>query len=303
MNRMLKVAFSPVFKYRLPKGHRFPMIKYELLPQQLLLEGTLSNQHFFHPEALDDAQILLAHTPRYLNKLEQLEFSRKEERAIGFPIRKDLVVRGRHIAMGTYDCAKYAIKYGVSMNIAGGTHHAFADHGEGFCLFNDIAIASYLLLQNELVKKILIVDLDVHQGNGTASIFMKDPRVFTFSMHGGKNYPLRKQTSDLDIPLPDGCDDELYLNKLQTHLPVIIENFRPDFIFYLAGVDVLATDKLGRLKLTRKGCRQRDQYVFERCIANHIPVAVVMGGGYSHQLRDIIEAHANTFRLAQEMYF
>jgi acetoin utilization deacetylase AcuC-like enzyme len=195
------------------------------------------------------------------------------------------------------------MKDGVAMNVAGGTHHAFADRGEGFCVFNDIALAANVLLSQQLVKKILIVDLDVHQGNGTAKIFEKDPRVFTFSMHGARNYPTRKEQSDLDIGLPDQTNDQLYLSTLKETLPRLMDEVQPDFIFYLAGVDVLATDKLGRLALSMEGCKQRDRLVLETCHRNQIPVAISMGGGYSERLAHIVEAHCNTFREAMRLYF
>ncbi|MBK9734513.1 MAG: histone deacetylase [Saprospiraceae bacterium] len=300
---MLKIACHPIYTYTLPEGHRFPMVKYELLPEQLLYEGTVVNEQFFQPEALDDASILLTHTFDYLHKLNHQLLDRKEIRNIGFPMSEILVRRGKHIANGTYTCAKFAIKNGIAMNIAGGTHHSFADRGEGFCLFNDIAIASNLLLNDGLVEKILIVDLDVHQGNGTARIFENEPRVFTFSMHGDKNYPVRKEKSDLDVGLPDKTNDAQYLLHLTNILPRLIDEVRPDFIFYLSGVDVLESDKLGRLSLTKQGCKNRDLYVLSTAKSHNIPVAVCMGGGYSHKLKDIIEAHANTFRVAQELYF
>ena len=202
------------------------------------------------------------------------------------------------------------------MNIAGGTHHAYSSHGEGFCLLNDQAIAAKYLLKkyktkgqiasqarNWVVKKILIVDLDVHQGNGTAKIFENNENVFTFSMHGAGNYPFKKETSDLDIALPDGTDDVFYLEKLQETLPQLIEQEKPDFIFYLSGVDVLKTDKLGRLGLSIEGCKQRDEFVLQLCKNHQIPVQVSMGGGYSPEIRTIVEAHANTFRVAQDLYF
>ena len=189
------------------------------------------------------------------------------------------------------------------MNIAGGTHHAFADHGEGFCVFNDFAIASNLLLERNKCSQILIIDLDVHQGNGTASIFKDESRVFTFSMHGEKNYPVRKEFSDLDLGLPDGTSDKVYLDLLKKTLPGLINKVQPDFIFYLSGVDILASDKLGRLGVSIDGCRERDRFVFEQCKEKDIPVAVSMGGGYSEEIRYIIDAHANTFRLAQEIFF
>ncbi len=299
---MIKIAYSPVYKYHLPKGHRFPMEKYELLPQQLLLEGTVIQDQFFHPIQLTDEMILKTHSEEYLRKLYNLPLPRKEERAIGFPVHKSLIERGKHISHGTLDCAYYAMENGVALNIAGGTHHAFKDRGEGFCIFNDFAIAANILLDRKEVSKILIVDLDVHQGNGTASIFKDDDRVFTFSMHGEKNYPLRKENSDLDCAMPDACQDEEYLDKLSALLPSLISDEKPDLIFYLAGVDVLATDKLGRLNLSLAGCKMRDRIVFEHCRTHNIPVAVSMGGGYSEKLSDLIEAHANTYRVASEIY-
>ncbi|MEM9823640.1 MAG: histone deacetylase [Bacteroidota bacterium] len=300
---MLKIAYSPIYKYELPEGHRFPMIKYELIPEQLLYEGTVQEEQFFHPEALDEATILLTHSPEYWQKLLRLELSKKEIRQIGFPLSAQLVQRGRHIAQGTIDCARFAQQYGVAMNIAGGTHHSFTDHGEGFCLLNDIAIAANYLLLHQLSKKILVVDLDVHQGNGTAQIFQGNPDVFTFSMHGAKNYPTRKTQSDLDIGLADKTDDAVYLKILRKTLPRLFEQVQPDFVFYLSGVDVLASDKLGRLSMSRAGCKERDRFVLAYCRQNEIPVAVSMGGGYSPKLVDIVEAHANTFRVAQEVFF
>jgi acetoin utilization deacetylase AcuC-like enzyme len=300
---MLKIAYSPIYKYQVPAGHRFPMEKYELIPGQLLYEGTITEDNFFHPEALTEEQILWTHDAEYWEKLKTQTLSKKEIRAIGFPMSEALITRGRHIAKGTVDCALYAQQYGVSMNIAGGTHHSFTYKGEGFCVLNDIAIASNYLLNKGLSKKILVVDLDVHQGNGTAQIFENEQRVFTFSMHGAKNYPGRKEKSDLDIGLPDKTEDKEYLNILTEVLPRLIQEEEPDIIFYLSGVDVLATDKLGRLSMSKIGCKARDQFVLETCNENNIPVAVSMGGGYSEKLSDIIEAHANTFRLAQDIYF
>jgi acetoin utilization deacetylase AcuC-like enzyme len=300
---MLKIAYSPIYKYELPEGHRFPMMKYELLPEQLLYEGTVTSDHFFHPDALDDQLILLTHTQTYLDKLNHQQLDKKEIRNIGFPMSDVLVKRGKHIAHGTLKCAEYAIEYGIAMNIAGGTHHSFSDRGEGFCLFNDIAIAANILLFRGQVSRILIIDLDVHQGNGTAKIFEEESRVFTFSMHGEKNYPTRKEISNLDIGMPDKTDDQLYLQTLRNTLPKLINQVRPDFIFYLSGVDVLESDKLGRLSLSRKGCKERDRLVIQTCKDYKIPVAVSMGGGYSPLMTDIIDAHANTFRVAQDIYF
>ncbi len=300
---MLKIAYSPVYKYRLPEGHRFPMMKYELIPEQLVYEGTVTEDNFFHPEPIDEEVILWTHTEEYWNKLKNLELSAREIRKIGFPVREDLIQRGRHIAQGTIDCCKYAFEYGVAMNIAGGTHHSFKDRGEGFCLLNDFAIASNYLLKNKLAEQILIIDLDVHQGNGTAKIFENEPRVFTFSVHGEKNYPTQKEKSDLDIGLPDKTEDELYLRTIKNIIPELIQKVQPDIILYLSGVDIIESDKLGRLNVSKNGCKERDRFVLETCKKNNIPVAVSMGGGYSPRIADIVEAHANTFRLAGEVFF
>jgi acetoin utilization deacetylase AcuC-like enzyme len=300
---MLKIAYSPIYKYTLPEKHRFPMIKYELIPEQLIYEGTISEENLFHPEPATEETILLTHTPEYWSKLQQQDLTAKEIRKIGFPMSKQLIHRGTHIAQGTIQCAFYAQQYGIAMNIAGGTHHSFADHGEGFCIFNDIAMAANYFLHHGIVKKILVIDLDVHQGNGTAKIFQDDPRVFTFSMHGARNYPTKKEQSDLDIGLPDKTEDGPYLKSLSETLPRLLDEVQPELIFYLSGVDVLETDKLGRLSLSMAGCRRRDEIVLSLCKKHAIPVAVSMGGGYSERIAHIIEAHANTFRLGQEIYF
>lgn len=300
---MLKIAFSPIYKYELPEGHRFPMIKYELLPEQLLYEGTIEESQFFAPTKLSEEVLLWTHDANYWDKLRFQQLNRKEERAIGFPMRPNLVERGRYISQGTIECALYAQQHGVALNIAGGTHHAFAGRGEGFCVFNDFAIAANYLLRKQLAKQILIIDLDVHQGNGTAHIFRNEARVFTFSMHGERNYPLRKEQSDLDIGLADKTGDAAYLKMLATTLPRLLDQVQPDMVFYLSGVDVLESDRLGRLSLSVAGCKQRDELVFKACKAANLPVAVSMGGGYSQQIKYIIEAHANTYRVAGEVFF
>ncbi len=279
------------------------MEKYDLLPEQLLYEGTIVETNFFRPEPLKTSKILAVHDHEYWEKLKGLRLSRIEERKTGFPLSAELVNREITIMNGTLQCAIFALEFGVAMNIAGGTHHAFTNRGEGFCLLNDIAIGARHLLDQGLAKQILVIDLDVHQGNGTAEIFKNEPRVFTFSMHGANNYPLHKEESDLDIPLPDKTGDATYLKLLNNHLDQLIDQIAPDFIFFQSGVDVLASDKLGRLSLTLDGCKARDKAVLMRAKDNGIPIAVSMGGGYSESLRHIIEAHANTFRLAQELYF
>jgi len=299
---MFKIAYHPIFKHNLPLGHRFPMSKYELLHAQLLHEGTCTPENFFEPSKPIEDYILDVHTAKYIHDLRSLKLDKSAARKIGFPLSKKLVEREYIITQGTIEGCDYAIEHGIAMNIAGGTHHAFTDHGEAFCLFNDQAIAAKYLQKKGRVKKILIVDLDVHQGNGTAAIFQEDDSVFTFSMHGAKNYPFRKESSDLDISLPDGTNDDQYLSKLRETLPKLIETQRPDFIFYLSGVDILVTDKLGRLSCTVEGCKERDRFVFETCKEYNTPVQCSMGGGYSPDIKTIIEAHANTFRMAQAVY-
>lgn len=300
---MLKIAFDKIYKHPLDENHRFPMIKYDLIPEQLLRENTCNQDNFFIPSKLDDYNALLTHDKDYYERFSSLELTKKELRPIGFPMSKELVVREKKIAQGTIECVKFSIKNGISMNIAGGTHHAFKDRGEAFCMLNDQAIAANYLLNNNLANRIMIVDLDVHQGNGTASIFKGNKNVFTLSFHGEKNYPFKKEQSDLDIGFPDNTNDKFYLNKLQDVLPKAINEFEPDFLFYLSGVDVLESDKLGRLALTISGCKRRDKFVLELCRKNKLPVQISMGGGYSVSIKNILEAHSNTYRLAQEIYF
>lgn len=300
---MLKVAWTEDYRHDLPAGHRFPMEKYELLPEQLMHEGTLSSENFFAPKRIDESRILAVHEKSYWGKLRGLKLTPKEQRKTGFPLSEQLVQRELIIGEGTRMAATFAIANRVAMNVAGGTHHAFTNRGEGFCLLNDIAMASSYLLDVQGLSKILVVDLDVHQGNGTAEIFQNDSRVFTFSMHGKNNYPLQKEQSDLDIPLEDGATDEIYLSALRSTLPRLLDQQEPDFIFFQSGVDVLATDKLGRLGLTIDGCKERDRIVLELAKRDGIPLVACMGGGYSERLSDIVEAHANTYRLAQEIFF
>ncbi|SFS36064.1 Acetoin utilization deacetylase AcuC [Zhouia amylolytica] len=300
---MLKIAYHPIYKHPLPEGHRFPMIKYELLPQQLLHEGTCGPENFFTPEFPEEEHILRVHDEEYYRNLINLSLDARAARKTGFPLSKELVEREVIIADGTIKGCGYALKHGIAMNIAGGTHHAYTSHGEAFCLLNDQAIGARYLLHEKLAKKILIIDLDVHQGNGTAEIFQSDRDVFTFSMHGKNNYPFRKEKSDLDIELHDGIQDEEYLTILKDTLPSLIKKVNPDFVFYLCGADVLATDKLGKLGLSIEGCKDRDAYVLDLLHKAKIPVQCSMGGGYSPDIKLIVEAHANTYRLAQEIYF
>jgi len=300
---MLKIAWSPIYKHPLPEGHRFPMEKYELLPEQLLYEGTVNHENFFEPRPAPEQIILETHRADYWQKLKSLQMSRQEERRTGFPLSQGLVQREIIINQGTIDCALYALEHGVACNVAGGTHHAYADRGEGFCLLNDIAMASNYLINHKGFERILVIDLDVHQGNGTAKIFEHTPQVFTFSMHGASNYPMHKEKSDWDIPLPDGTDDATYLKHLREALPQLLDRVMPQFVFFQSGVDVLASDKLGRLGMSVAGCKERDRLVFQACKANGLPVVASMGGGYSPKISVIVEAHANTYRLAQDMFF
>ena len=299
---MFPIAFHPIFKHPLPEGHRFPMLKYDLLPKQLLHEGTAEKSDFFEPQPANIDDILAVHSQEYVDSLLNLSLDAKAVRKIGFPLSAELVERELRIAQGTILGSQLALKHGVAFNIAGGTHHAFTNSGEAFCLLNDQAIAAKYLLNQGLAKKILIVDLDVHQGNGTAQIFRNEPRVFTFSMHGKTNYPFKKEVSDLDIDLNDGTGDMMFLSILNETLPRLIKTEKPDFIFYLAGVDILATDKLGKLSCTIEGSKARDKMVLSLCKNLEIPVQVSMGGGYSPDIKTIIEAHANTFRVARQIF-
>ena len=300
---MLKIAYHSSYKYSLPDGHRFPMAKYNLLPEYLLKQRICTENNFFKPEKISAEIILKTHTKDYYNKLVHLELDTKEIRKIGFPLRADLVDRGHYIIGGTIQGCDFALKDGIALNIAGGTHHAYADRGEAFCLLNDQAVAAKYLVDTNKASKILIVDLDVHQGNGTAKIFENEPRVFTFSMHGAKNYPFKKEKSDLDIGLDDGTEDDEYLSVLKNTFPMLLQKVQPDFVFYLSGVDIIKGDKLGRLACSLEGCKARDRFIFEMCKKHNIPVQVSMGGGYSPNIDIIIEAHANTYKMAQEVYF
>jgi acetoin utilization deacetylase AcuC-like enzyme len=278
------------------------MLKYELIPEQLLHEGSIAQHNLFAPALCNDEIVLLTHTEEYLHKLKQQTLSAREQRHIGFPQSPELTERELIITQGTIDCCSYAMENGVALNVAGGTHHAFADRGEGFCLLNDFATAASYLLHQKKVKQILIIDLDVHQGNGTAKLFEQNKNVFTFSMHGAHNYPFHKETSDLDIGLKDGTDDSIYLPLLENTLEMLINKVKPDFVFYLSGVDILETDKFGKLKVSMEGCKQRDEIVFSKLQKHTIPCTVAMGGGYSADVKIIVEAHCNTFRLAKDVY-
>ena len=280
----------------LPEGHRFPMLKYELIPDQLLYEGLVSEDQFFSPKKIKEKWVEKAHDRIYIQNLKSLSLTKSEIRKTGFPLTKELVEREFMITEGSRQCVDYALEFGAAANIAGGTHHAFRDKGEGFCLFNDVAVASYYALEKFKMDQILVIDLDVHQGNGTASIFGKENRVYTFSMHGKKNYPFKKEKSDLDIELDDGVKDDEYLKTLEQTVKKLDAKLNPNLIFYISGVDILSTDKLGRLKVSREGCKKRDEMVFEFAQKNNVPIVTSMGGGYSEKIYDIVEAHCNTYK-------
>lgn len=299
---MLKIFHSDRFVPKLPEGHRFPISKYQLIREQLLYEGSVSETHLEESYPVEEEHILMVHEELYWSNMRDLKLTPKQVRRMGFPQSGQLVERSRRSCQGTLSAAIHAAEHGMGMNIAGGTHHAYPSHGEGFCLLNDLAISAKYLLDHKLARRILIVDLDVHQGNGTAVMCAHEPRIFTLSLHGAANYPLRKEISDLDVPLPTGMKDNEYLHTLQEVLPKIINRFMPDYIFFQSGVDVLETDRLGKLSLSKRGCKNRDRIVIETCAEMEIPLCVCIGGGYSPRLADTVEAHANTFRVASEVF-
>lgn len=298
---MIKIFFGKKYIYDLPPGHRFPIVKYELILEQLIREGYIAEEAVIDPGAADEEQTTLTHTVGYWEKLHQNLLTKPELRRIGLPIHERSVAWARNAAAGAIQAALYSLENGVGLSLAGGTHHAYSDHGEGFCILNDVAVASNFLLYRKIVKKILVVDLDVHQGNGTAAIFAGNSKVYTFSMHGAANYPHVKEKSDWDIGLPDGMQDNEYLAILKDVLDDLIDISNPDLVFYVSGVDVLESDALGRLALSKNGCRQRDELVLEACHKHQIPVVITVGGGYSPRISDIVEAHSATFKTAINM--
>lgn len=295
------IAWHPLFNHPLPERHRFPMKKYELLLDQLLSEGFITERDLFIPKPIERKFLEDIHSNSYLEKLFTLSLDRKEIRDIGLPLSQTLIDRELTIAGGTVQAARVAIERGIGFNIAGGTHHAGTNWGEGFCLLNDQAVAASYLIKNIGLQRILFIDLDVHQGNGTAHIFKNEDRVFTFSMHGQNNYPFKKEQSDWDVGLPDGTSGKEYLPILSKKLDELYEQSQPEFVFFQAGADVLETDKLGRLKLSMEDCRKRDYLVFQFCKKWQLPVQISMGGGYSSQISNIVDAHLNTYKTGIQM--
>jgi acetoin utilization deacetylase AcuC-like enzyme len=281
------------FVLPLPEGHRFPMDKYARLRARLLQDHILPPESLREPPAADWADLLRVHTDDYVVRVRDGQLTREQQRRIGFPWSLQMVERSRRSVGATIEAARSALQDGVAANLAGGTHHAFRDRGEGYCVFNDVAVAAVTLLETGRVRQVAVVDLDVHQGNGTAAIFEQDPRVFTCSLHGAANFPFRKERSDLDVPLPDGIGDESYLAHLVDALDAVFDT-SPDLVFYVAGADPYEGDRLGRMRLTEAGLRRRDAIVLGRCLAEHVPVAVSMAGGYAADVDAIARIHAGT---------
>jgi acetoin utilization deacetylase AcuC-like enzyme len=292
----MKCVYHPSYQVALPPGHPFPMSKYSLLKDQLLAEGILAADDILQPEPLDHETLELVHTREYLAKLASSGLSAVEQRRLGLPWSEALWQRSRLASAGTLLAARAALDEGLAGNLAGGTHHAFADHGEGFCVLNDVAIAIRKLQAERLIERAAIIDLDVHQGNGTAAIFEAEDEVFTFSMHGERNYPLAKMRSNLDVPLEDGLGDSEYLGALQRHLPMVLDAANADIVFYLAGVDVAAGDRYGKLALTEEGIRQRDRWVIETVRSRGLALSIVLAGGYAATRARTAELHAHAFR-------
>jgi acetoin utilization deacetylase AcuC-like enzyme len=297
----MHVCYTPRYYADIGEGHVFPIRKFELVCQRLLAEGTLAPRDLFEPQPAAVEDVLLVHTEDYVTRLRAGALTPREIRRLGLPWSKALVRRSFLAASGTINAARFALRDGVGSNLAGGTHHAFADHGEGFCVLNDVAIAIRALRRDRLIERAAVVDLDVHQGNGTATIFADDPGVFTFSMHGAKNYPLFKARSSLDVELADGTGDDEYLRALAEHLPRVFAH-APDIVFYLGGADPFVGDKLGRLSLSIAGLRARDEFVLRECRGRGAPVATVMSGGYAADIDDTVEIHCNTIRAVREVF-
>ena len=308
MSRLL-CFYSDLFVLPLPEHHRFPMAKYRLLRERLVADGVVSQSDLHVPEAVTLDELRLAHSPSYVEAVVRGRLLPHEQRRIGFPWSEMMVERSRRSAGATLAAARAALAATAarpavstqslfSANLAGGTHHAFADRGEGYCVFNDVAVAARVLLRDAAIRRAVVVDCDVHQGNGTAAIFRNDPTVYTLSFHGEKNFPFKKEISDRDVTFNDGAGDEEYLHALSIHVPDVLDQHQPDLVFYLAGADPYEGDRLGRLKMTVEGLRGRDRFVLESCRNRGIPVAIAMSGGYAPDVDAIVTIHTNTIREA-----
>jgi len=297
----VRAFYSDHFVLPLPEGHRFPMAKYARLRERVVAERLVAPDRLVEAPAAGWDEIRLVHAAEYVEAVARGSLPREAQRRIGFPWSPEMVERSRRSVGATVAAARAALADGIAVNLAGGTHHAFADRGEGYCVFNDVAVAARVLQRDHGVRRIAVVDCDVHQGNGTAAIFQHDPSVFTFSMHGAKNFPFRKETSDLDVELDDGTADEVYLEQLARHVEAVLDRHEPEFVFYLAGADPYEGDRLGRLKLTIGGLRARDALVLRRCRTLDRPVAISMSGGYAPDIDAIVTIHANTIAVASEL--
>jgi len=294
----MRAFYCDHFVLPLPPEHRFPMAKYRMLRERVIAEGIIAPADLIEPAAAEWTDLALVHTQTYLDGVAAGSLPREILRRIGFPWSEAMVERARRSVGGTIAASRAALEDGVAANLAGGTHHSFSDRGEGYCVFNDVAVAAAALQRDGLIARAAVVDCDVHQGNGTAAIFRDDPSVFTFSLHGAKNFPFRKEVSDLDVTFEDGAGDDEYLTALRTHLPGVLDRQRPDLVFYLAGADPYEGDRLGRLKLTIDGLRTRDRVVFDACRDRDLPVVVAMSGGYAPDVDAIVTIHSNTIREA-----
>jgi acetoin utilization deacetylase AcuC-like enzyme len=298
---VLHVWSSAKYTFPLPEGHRFPISKYALLREQVLAEGIVRAEHVHDPPRVSREDLRLVHTDDYVDRFTNGQLTDAEIRRLGFPWSKGLVERSYRAAGGTSEAARHALDHGIAMNLAGGTHHAFADHGEGFCVFNDVAIAARSLQRDGRIERAAILDLDVHQGNGTNAIFAGDDRVFTFSMHGARNYPFHKVAGSLDIELPDHTGDDAYLETLAGTLPRVLAESRPDLVIYLAGADPLVSDRLGRLALSFDGLSRRDAIVIEQCQEVGLPLAITIAGGYAEPISETVRVHVATARIASQL--
>jgi acetoin utilization deacetylase AcuC-like enzyme len=297
----MKAFYHDHFVLPLPEGHRFPMLKYALLRQKVQSEGLIDSEELRVPDPACDEQLLRVHQAEYLHRVVSGALTEKEIRRIGFPWSLQLVERARRSVGGTIAACRAALHDGGAVNLAGGTHHAYPDHGEGYCVFNDCAVAARVMQAEGLARRVVILDCDVHQGNGTAAVFANDPSVFTFSIHGAHNFPFHKESSDLDVALGDGTTDEVYLEALESGLETAIDRSQADLAIYLAGADPFQGDRLGRLSLTKSGLAARDRLVFERCRQARLPVATVMAGGYARDVNDTVDIHAVTVQIAAQL--
>ena len=297
----MKVFYSDNFVLPLPEGHRFPMVKYSMLRERVARDGICGLGELRTPRAVTDEEILRAHVPDYLKRVASGTLTEKEVRRIGFPWSEKMVERSRRASGGTLGACLAALDEGLAANLAGGTHHAFSDRGEGYCVFNDSAIAARAVQAAGLVEHVVVIDTDVHQGNGTAAILREDPTVFTFSVHGAKNFPFHKEESDLDAPLPDGAGDTEFLAKLENGLEAALDAADASLAIYLAGADPFEGDRLGRLSVTKSGLAERDRIVLETCRERGIPVAVTMAGGYASEVEDTVDVHFQSIRRAADL--